>query len=97
MDTNGITALAGKALTAPSGMIVRFYGPCIGTYNDCRMIGESRLIDMLRGDLLHFLRSRVQRDLRGPAWLSAFGSHGPGEGVQLLVEPKTHCGGVAFQ
>ncbi len=41
-----------QGLTAPNGLIVQLYGPCIGDFNDSKMMGLSRLIDMLEGDFL---------------------------------------------
>lgn len=46
-----------QGLTAPNGMIVQLHGPCIGTYNDRKMIGLSHLIDMLEGDFPGYSRT----------------------------------------
>lgn len=39
-----------QGVTGPTGIIVQLFGPCIGTYNDNRKIGESRLLDVLKKD-----------------------------------------------
>lgn len=39
-----------QGLMAPNGIIVQMFGPCLGTANDSKMVGLSRLIDILEGD-----------------------------------------------
>ena len=60
-----------QGLDAPNGLIVQLYGPCIGTFNDSKMMGLSRLIDMLEEDFPGYyiysdqgygLTTQVQRD-----------------------------------
>ena len=36
-----------QGLTAPNGLSVQLFGPCLGSVNDSYMIGASRLIDIL--------------------------------------------------
>jgi hypothetical protein len=68
MDISHCTGLQG--LTAPNGLIV-LCGPCIGIFNDTKMMGLSRLIDMREGDFPGYyiysdqgygLITQVQRD-----------------------------------
>ena len=37
-----------QGLMAPNGIIIQLYGPCLGTYHDSKMIGLSRLIDVMK-------------------------------------------------
>jgi hypothetical protein len=43
-----------QGLMAPNGIVVQLFGPCLGAYNDSKMIGLSRLIDVLDGDFPGF-------------------------------------------
>lgn len=45
-----------QGLQGPNGIIVQMFGPCLGCYNDSKMIGMSRLYDILTGDFpKHFV------------------------------------------
>ena len=49
-----------QGVTGPTGIIVQLFGPCIGTYNDNRKIGESRILDVLPW-LFHLSRGKKKK------------------------------------